>query len=247
MIIRIRFALLFLTATGCANEPPTVTLSAATPTGTTVPLAVAVSYKGDPGQLGYAWDIKAPCTATPSSLDSSSTIVTLGDDCPGKPLVATVRVSYPGGSVERTSTMTIQRPEGMPLPPVEPQITITSPTEGALTPGEFEVSGTAVPVEAAQRRHYWVVINPKGTGNYWPQGGAIVPSPPSGNWTVNATLGGVNNTKEVFHVAVVRADDSAHSSFTTYVEEGAKKKHNYPGRPLPAGATIVASVAVPKK
>jgi hypothetical protein len=99
MTIRIGFALLFLTTIGCANEPPTVTLSAATPTGTTVPLAVAVSYKGDPGQLRYAWDIKAPCTATPSSPDSSSTIVTLG--CPGKPLVATVRVSYPAEAWKR--------------------------------------------------------------------------------------------------------------------------------------------------
>jgi hypothetical protein len=126
--------------------------------------------------------------------------------------------------------MTIQRPEGMPLPAVEPQVTITSPTEGALTPAEFEVSGTAVPVEAAQRRHYWVVINPKGTGNYWPQGGPIAPSPPGGNWTVDANLGGVNNSREVFHVAVVRADESAHSSFTTYLEEGAQKKHTYPGR-----------------
>ncbi len=136
-ILRLPSMVCLVTA-ACSTEPPDVVVSVPASIASTVPLAAAVSYKGDASKLRYTWEVSAGCATTTSSANTSSTVVTVGSDCAGKALAATVRVSYPGGSVEKSVNLMIPAPPPPnPPPSIEPQITITSPHDGVPTAAAF--------------------------------------------------------------------------------------------------------------
>ena len=122
-----------------------------------------------------------------------------------------------------------------------PVVSIAQPAADSTVAPSALAHGTARGGSSAA--HLWVVINPIGEPGWWPQGGPLAPVPPRGDWDQQVSFGG--SAGQRFRMAVVLASDAAHRAFSIYLEEG-ERTGKYPGKPLPAGATILTSVDVVK-
>ncbi len=128
-----------------------------------------------------------------------------------------------------------------PRVPELPRAAILSPSPGAAVASGVVVSGNAGAIPAGSR--LWLVVHPMNGVGWWPQGEPVVPVPPSGTWQQKAFLGGPVGQR--FQIALVLASADASLAFEQYLERAATTG-DYPARPLPAGATPLASVDVVK-
>lgn len=231
-----------LAACACSESPPDIKLEVPPVVlPGNVPITAAISYKGAAGSLKYHWDVQQVCTVSIQDPSTATAVLEVGSDCAGKTVPATLTVTTPKNTFTRPIVLQVKGGgEALPLHPEQIQVTLNVPPE----PGnDAEVTGTVGPMPGVQQLHLWLVVNPVGNSGYWPQGGPLVPNPPSGSWAMNATFGGVPG--ERFNVSVVLANDAAHKAFQDYLTEGEAKKF-FPGKPLPAGAQPLKTVMVTK-
>jgi hypothetical protein len=120
-----------------------------------------------------------------------------------------------------------------------PTVAIDSPAANDRTPKTVPVSGTAS--GSPGQWTLWLVVNPAGEAGWWPQGSRLAPAPPGGRWEQKVFLGGAQGQR--FKIAVVCASLEAHQEFIAYLKHGAETG-DFPGRPLPVGASVVAVVDV---
>jgi hypothetical protein len=125
--------------------------------------------------------------------------------------------------------------------PDSPRAEILSPAPGSAVPALVAVRGTAIAIPEGSR--VWLVVNPLNEPGWWPQGGPLVPVPPSGAWQQSVSIGGAVGQRFQIVVVLVPADGSL--AFERYLEEGARRG-DYPARPLPAGALPLVAVEVVK-
>ncbi len=116
-----------------------------------------------------------------------------------------------------------------------PTVTIQRPMDGAVVSRSIVAKGTVEGVNAATR--IWLVVNPVGDIGWWPQGGSLV-TLSNGRWEQPVFFGGRPGQR--FRLSVVAASKKAHQKFIKYIEEGIAK-NDFPGRPLPAGTTVLIS------
>jgi len=125
--------------------------------------------------------------------------------------------------------------------PESPRAEILSPASGSSVPALVAVRGIAAGIPEGSR--VWLVVNPVNEPGWWPQGGPLVPLPPSRTWQQTASLGGAVGQR--FQVAVVLASASASLEFERYLEQGTRTG-NYAAQPLPAGTMPLVAVEVVK-
>jgi hypothetical protein len=122
-----------------------------------------------------------------------------------------------------------------------PVIRITSPTTGAIVhTGAIIVVGTTTqPLVAGHE--IWIVVQPQGTGRYYPQWPPAAVAA-SGGWTApTVALGGI----DTFLIDVVDADPSVIAAFKAYLQQN---PHSFPGMAsLPPGAQIADSVTIARQ
>ncbi|MFH2064339.1 MAG: carboxypeptidase-like regulatory domain-containing protein [Pseudomonadota bacterium] len=100
--------------------------------------------------------------------------------------------------------------------------------------------------EMPKEQHLWVVAHPVGSGGYWPQVSEIIPQRKSGNWMIQATVGGSKDSGKTFEIHLINTDHSANEYYKNYLKTSAENK-TYPGIPLPNGVQGLSMVRVVRK
>lgn len=156
-------------------------------------------------------------------------------------LLITDGVTTVTGQTTPISEKTEKKPPETPPPPYE--VKIGSPRSGQVVPVNVRAEGT-VSGPVPDGWYLWLVINPeKAPGLWWPQGGQIQPH--DGQWSASAGLGGPQDAHTQFEIAVVLTNEQANEHYLEYLRRGVSG--DYPGEPLPRGATIKARVSVKRE
>lgn len=122
-----------------------------------------------------------------------------------------------------------------------PVTRITSPATGTIVnTGAIIVTGTTTQ-PLATGHEIWIVVQPHGTGRYYPQWPSAAVAA-SGDWTApTVALGGT----DTFLIDVIDADPSASAAFKAYLQQN---QHSFPGMiSLPPGAQIADSVTIARQ
>ncbi|HFD87159.1 MAG TPA: hypothetical protein ENJ35_05745 [Gammaproteobacteria bacterium] len=152
---------------------------------------------------------------------------------------ARIVVGLMGGAILAVGMVGLWPPRLVSTPPEItspfPTVTIQRPTDGAVVSRSIVATGTVEGANATT--HIWLVVNPIGDIGWWPQGGALAVLP-NGRWEQPAFLGGRPGQR--FRLSVVVASKAAHQMFLAYLKKG-MAKNAFPGKPLPAGTTVLVS------
>ncbi|GEM_PF-4220539 len=140
----------------------------------------------------------------------------------------------------------------VPLPPIPPRTTgqnsqkseiyaiINNPQDGSSFKDKFEVNGIAKNIPA--NNHLWLVVSPRESIACWPQYREILPNKGTGAWNGKVEIGGGDG--KLLDILLVCANSDANKNFVEYIIN--QNKDNFPERPIPDGANILAHITVVK-
>lgn len=129
-------------------------------------------------------------------------------------------------------------PTGPTGPRAKAEIEI--PKDGEHVEQSIIVRGRASGVP--QGHHLWLFVHPVGSAGWWPQGSEFFPP----SWIVQATVGGAQDVGKTFEIAIVLADEGAHSSINQYLKT-AIATGDFPETPLPSGVELLDNIIVERR
>ncbi|MGQ9533315.1 MAG: hypothetical protein ACUVTQ_11035 [Desulfotomaculales bacterium] len=122
---------------------------------------------------------------------------------------------------------------------------ITSPRAGETAPPRVTVQGRVSGAPVAGQ-YLWLAVHPHASpGLWWPQGEPLAWSP-DGTWRATVWLGGERDRGEPFDIALWLVGEEINQRLRDYMQRG-QRMNDYPGLPLPAGTTVLATVTVQRQ
>lgn len=127
---------------------------------------------------------------------------------------------------------------------VDPEIRIISPANGETVPTHVLVNGN-ISGEIPKDRYMWVIVNPKLTDQYWPQGESHI-IPIKGEWSLSVHIGEDKYHGGEFDIIVVLVDKITDQNYISWVNDG-KATSNYPGIKIDKNIKLVGKITVIKE